>query len=159
MQTFSTMQRNSTFKTFIGLLAFGCFVIYVALTNIYVVLPPLLGLLFLAFCFYLKRGEYTQFLLVLLCLFWVEFEKNLGFSGLFFYFLLFYVLLYLPMLHFFSNVVWVKIFYVFIIYFGFGVLYFLFLSSVFIDWKEFLGLLSGYILIEGLMVWLYEFKN
>ncbi|MCE3046723.1 hypothetical protein [Helicobacter kayseriensis] len=153
------MQRSGTFKIFIKLLAFGCFVVYIALTNIYAILPPLLGLLFLAFCFYLKRGEYAQFLLVLLCLFWIEFEKNLGFSGLFFYFLLSYLLFYLPMLHFFSHVIWIKIFCVFMIYLGFGILYFLFLSSEAIDWKELLGLLSGYILIEGLLVWLYELKD
>ncbi len=119
----------------------------------------MLGILFLFFCHYLQESDFQKLFLVLLCLLWMELDKNLSFGGLFFYFLFLYFVIYLPLMYLFSKAVYMKIFYVCLVYCGFGILYSLFFASDYVDFGDLLMLLGLYMLGEGVMVLLHEFKN
>lgn len=78
MQEISSMRRNSTTQNFIDIcLLLGILLIYDALSSMHLWLPPLFGILFLAFVnFYQKERYYSLFAFVIvLCVM----EANKGF--------------------------------------------------------------------------------
>lgn len=160
MQTFFSMQRNRTLKKNIGLfLGFIFFGIYLFLTDIFVVLPPMLGILFLCFSSSLKGYDFQKLFFILACLFLIELDKNLPFGSLFFCFVLLYFIAYNPLFYFFKNAFYFKMSFLFLIYFVFGLLVLFFFDHSFDHFWDIFKLIFGYILIEGAMVFFYEYKN
>lgn len=94
MQTFSDMSRNSTTKNIlVNIAILVTFVCYLALSNIYVFLPPLLGLLFTKYIKDFKDANFFgSFVVLILCIFFeLEKSNNIGFLFLLFIFLSFVV--------------------------------------------------------------------
>ena len=85
------MQRSLTYqKPLAPLLYIAVFVIYQALSSVYLFMPPLLGVLFVMFAQSLKREDATTALLIGFCL--VVFEADKGytlFSSIIYFYLLY----------------------------------------------------------------------
>lgn len=160
MQTLFSMQRNSAIKKNIGLfLGFIFFGIYVFLSDIFVVLPLMIGVLFLCFSSSLRESDFQKSCFVLACLFVLELDKSMVFGSLFVCFMFLYFVAYNPLLYFFKNAFYFKMTHLFLVYFLFGALTFVFFDNSFDHFLDIVKLLSGYIFIEGLVVFLYEYKN
>lgn len=160
MQTFFSMQRSSTIKKNIGLfLGFIFFGIYLFLTDIFVVLSPMIGILFLRFSSSLRGYDFQSLFFILACLFFVELDKNIAFGSLFFCFVLLYFIAYNPLFYFFKNAFYFKMTFLCLIYFIFGLLILFFFDHSLDHFFEIFKLILGYILLEGLVVFFYEYKN
>lgn len=160
MQTFFSMQRNSTTKKnitlFLGFIFFG---IYLFFTDLFVVLPPLIGLLFLRFSSSLRQEDFQSLFFILACLFLIELDKNIAFGSLFFCFVLLYFIAYNPLFYFFKNAFYFKMTFLCLIYLIFGLLVLFFFDHAFDHFFDIFKLIFGYILIEGWIVFFYECKN
>lgn len=160
MQIFFRMQRNSVIKKDIGLfLGFIFFGIYIFLTDIFVVLPPMIGVLFLCFSSSIRKYSFEKLLLILACLFLIELDKNIPFGSLFFSFIFLYFVAYNPLFYFFENAFYFKITFLFLIYFLFGLIVLFFFDHSSDHFFDIFKLIVGYILIEGWIVFFYEYKN
>lgn len=160
MQTFFRMQRSSTIKKNISLfLGFIFFGIYIFLTDIFVVLPPMIGILFLRFSSSIRAYDFQSLFFILACLFFIELNKNIAFGSLFFCFMLLYFIAYNPLFYFFKNVFYFKMTFLCLIYLVFGFLVLFFFDHSLDRLFEIFKLIFGYILIEGLVVFFYEYKN
>lgn len=158
MQTFSKMRRNSAFQASISFFfAFALFCLYIFLTDVYLVLPLFLGILFLCFCSSIEELKTRNFVFISLCLFWIELDKSLPFGGLFFLFILAYICIYFPFAYFFKKVFYVKFFCICLIYLCFAIL--CYFSFSFVKVTDFMTLIGTYILIEGMVIFFNESKN
>lgn len=78
MYAFSSMRRNSSYKNFIDIAIFICFLlVYDALSSMYIFLPPLFGILFLSFMRLYQAKRYYSFFAFVLTLFVLEATKGL----------------------------------------------------------------------------------
>ena len=93
------MQRSFTYKTaFVGLLYFTAFLAYTSLASIYLLLPPLFGLLFWHYMHALDQERFSYFILIVLMLLLYEVDKGyLLFSSLIYFYLIYQLVL--PKLH------------------------------------------------------------
>ena len=158
MQTFSKMRRSGTLQASISFfLAFLIFALYIFLTDVYVVLPLFLGILFLCFCSAVQERKTRNLFFILLCLFWLELDKGLPFGSLILLFVLAYVCFYFPCVYFLQKAFYIKFFCVCLIYLCSAIL--CYFSSSFVDFANFITLISVYIFIEGMVVFLNETKN
>ena len=88
MQAFSNMPRNSTFKNILINLSFlVVYVFYLSLSNIYVALPPLLGLLFAKYSRDLRNNDFFGVFVAFLATLFFEVEKSSSMGILFVLFL------------------------------------------------------------------------
>ncbi len=88
------MQRSSTYKKFVkSLFWFLLYVGYLALTTIYLFLPPLMALLFFLFRNALKERDTITFLFVLLSIVFLEAQKGFFLFTVVIYFLIMYRLI------------------------------------------------------------------
>lgn len=90
MQEFSSMSRNSSFKNIIvNLIVLVVFICYLSLSSIYVIFPPLLGILFAKYIKDCKEANFFGMFIVLLLCICFELEKSdmIGFLYLLFLFL------------------------------------------------------------------------
>ncbi len=77
MQTLSFMQRSLTYQKVLKSLGIIiAFVLYQSLSSIYLLLPPLLGVLFFYFINALKKEDLGEVLLIVVLLFIFEAEKD-----------------------------------------------------------------------------------
>lgn len=75
------LYRKSKNISFIyHILGFGFYLIYTSLSDIYPLLPPLVGVLFLIFHKHYNDKNHYVSILVLLCVFYYEFDKSLIFG-------------------------------------------------------------------------------
>lgn len=90
MQTLSGMQRSFAYQTALKQLGFfALFVLYLSLSSIYPLLPPLFAILFVLYMYALKKKEGFLFLLIIFALLLYEAEKGyMLFSALIFFVLL-----------------------------------------------------------------------
>lgn len=158
MQTFSKMRRNSTYQAVVkySLLSLGL-IAYCCLTDLYVILPPLFGILFLLFAKMFKEQKIGLLFLLILYLFFIELDKGMVFGSLFLIFCGLYLTLYLPLSFIFQQVLTLKIFCIFCIYLICLIVFSLmgnFPSGI----NEVLGLSLWYAFLESLVVWFNESK-
>ena len=127
MQTFSNMQRSiPNQKPVTPLLYIIFFVIYSSLSSVYIVLPPLLAVLFVLYSDAIKKDNFLLMMFISFCL--VIFEANKGypiFSSII-YFTLVYKFIIPKIIKNFSCNSCVKISYVLLAYVG----YYLFLMII-----------------------------
>lgn len=93
MQTFSGMQRSFSYQDALNqLLLVGAYVVYISLSSLYLLFPPLLALLFFAYYRALARHDLAGLLVVIFMLLFFEAEKGFWFGStvLFFTFLIHY---------------------------------------------------------------------
>jgi len=95
MQTFSGMQRSIPYQNALNqLFLVGAYVVYVSLSSLYLLFPPLLGLLFFAFNRALNRHDLGALIAVVVMLLVFEAEKGFWFgsSVVFFALLVHYII-------------------------------------------------------------------
>jgi hypothetical protein len=134
MQAFSGMQRNRARQT--SLLTFFLvigYVGYVGLSSVYLLLPPLFGLLFVLFIRALDRDDFFTLILISLMLMLYEVEKGyLLISSLVFFGLVYQFAV--PKLRQYIDCQWcLTLIYILIAYFGFWI-FSLMMSKIF--WME-----------------------
>jgi hypothetical protein len=89
MQTFSGMQRSIPYQNALSqLLLVGAFLVYTGLSTLYLFLPPLLAVLFLAFYKALSRHDLFGVLIVVMMMLIFEAEKGFWFGSTVLYFTL-----------------------------------------------------------------------
>ena len=150
------MQRSLTYKKILtgASLSIG-FILYQSLSSIYLLLPPMLGVLFFYFIYALKKEDLSKLLLVILLLLVFEAEKD---------FLLFSSLVYFTFVYRFviprlrimiSCSICLKIIFLLIAYLGF-IFYSYILSQVLwvevpsFDWHIFYYMFIEFFLVLGL---------
>lgn len=155
MQAFSDMQRNRSRQTaLLTLFWFVGYLGYVSLSSIYLLLPPLFGLLFVGLIRALDRDQFNRLLLIAVLLVLYEVEKGyLLISSIVFFGLTYQFAI--PKLRQYIDCQWcLNLIYIIIAYIGFW-LFSLILSKVFwmetptMDWHVIV-----YILIEFVVVML-----
>ena len=127
MSTLSNMQRNlSNKKPLVPLLYVAIFVVYSSLSSIYLILPPLLAVLFVLYSNAIKKNDFLLIMLISFCL--VIFETNKGYPlfSTIIYFTLVYKVIIPKVIQNFSCNSCVRISYVLLAYVG----YYLFLMIV-----------------------------
>ncbi len=150
------MQRSFTYKKILtGLGLIIGFVLYQSLSSIYLLLPPMLGVLFFYFIYALEKEDLGKLLLVILLLLVFEAEKD---------FLLFSSLVYFTFIYRFviprlsimiSCKVCLKVIYLFIAYLGY-IFYSYILSQVLwvespsFDWHIFYYMFIEFFLVLGI---------
>lgn len=158
MQTFSKMRRNSTYQAIIKYCLLSLvLIVYCCLTDLYVILPPLFGILFLLFAKTLKEQKMGLLFLLLMCLFFIELDKGVLFGSLFLIFCGLYFTFYLPLSFVFQKVFTFKIFCIFCIYL-ICLIVFSFIGNFSSGIGGILGLSLWYVFLEGLVVWFNESK-
>lgn len=151
MQTFSKMQRNRLTQKNIGyFLAFVCFALYCFLGDIFVFLPPMLGVMFVLFSHSIVQRKYANLVLIFLFLLWMECDRGLPLGVLTIFFSFYYFLVYIPMEFLFRKNM--NVVYVFLVYLG----VFILLASLgsygeALEWKKFLALCVYYAIFEGIV--------
>ncbi len=123
MHSFPDMRRNSTYQSFVNTSIFlFALVIYNALSSIYIILPPLFGILFLYFAKLFDSKRYYSFIafIVVLCIF--EADKGFYPGMLFIVYSLVYMFLFHKVIKMFRNVNIFEIFYIPIIYISYIIL-------------------------------------
>ena len=91
------MQRNRIAKKNLGyFLVFIALAIYCFLGDIFLFLPPLLGVAFVLFSHSLKQKKTSNLLLILAYLVWIECDKGLALGTLIIFFMLYYALVFKP---------------------------------------------------------------
>ena len=121
------MQRNlSNKKPLVPLLYITLFVVYSSLSSIYLILPPLLAVLFVLYSNAIKKDDFSLIMLISFCL--VIFEANKGYPlfSTIIYFTLVYKFIIPKIIQNFSCNSCVRISYVLLAYIG----YYLFLVIV-----------------------------
>jgi hypothetical protein len=125
---------------------------YISISSIYLLLPPLLGVLFYFYIDAAERGHLYTLVLVLLMLMFLEAEKGFALFSTIIYFLIAYRLI-IPRLHQYVYCRWCRnLTYVLLAYLGYW-LFALLIAQVFwmplpsFDWH-----ILYYILIESLIV-------
>ena len=127
MSTLSNMQRNLSYKKpLVPLLYITLFVVYSSLSSIYLILPPLLAILFVLYLRAIKNDDFLFILLISFCL--VIFEANKGYPlfSTIIYFTLVYKFIIPKIIQNFNCNFCVRISYVLLAYIG----YYLFLMIV-----------------------------
>lgn len=82
MQTFSGMQRSFAYQNALNLFVLAAvFVAYISLSSLYLLLPPMLAVLFLAYTRYLQRHDLLGVIAVSLMLLVFEAEKGFWFGS------------------------------------------------------------------------------
>lgn len=121
------MQRNlSNKKPLVLLLYISIFIVYSSLSTIYLILPPMLAVLFVLYSNAIKKDDFSAIMLISFCL--VIFEANSGYPlfSTIIYFTLVYKFIMPKIIQNFSCNSCVKIAYVLFAYIG----YYLFLMIV-----------------------------
>lgn len=132
MQTFSSMQRNSTNQaTSLIVLYIIIYVIYESVSSIYIFLPPLFAVLFILFKKAIDEQNLLNLAVISFCL--VIYEANFGlmlFSSIVYFSLIYKFLV--PKIEQNINCKWcINLIYIFIAYFGFY-LFMLLISNIFL---------------------------
>ncbi len=150
------MQRNSAYQTLIlGFALFVAYIGYVSLSSIYLILPPLFGLLFIHFIRAFDRGRFDVLLLIALMLIIFELEKGyLLISSLIFFGLMYHIAV--PRYRQFFNCLWcLDLIYIASAYIGYW-LFLMLIGNVFwmqtpaIDWHVLLYILLEFILVSSI---------
>ncbi|PAF46618.1 hypothetical protein BKH46_06505 [Helicobacter sp. 12S02634-8] len=77
MQTFPHLRRNSTFKeTLKALTLLVSFGIYTCLNDIFLFLPPMIGVLFILYAHASKKNQWIKVLAIVACLIFFELDHN-----------------------------------------------------------------------------------
>lgn len=151
MQTLSKMQRNRITQKNLGyFFAFVFFALYCFLGDIFVFLPPMLGVMFVLFSHSIVQRKYANLVLIFLFLLWMECDRGLPLGVLTIFFTLYYFLIYIPMEFLFRKNM--NVVYVFLVYLG----VFILLASLgsygeALEWKNFLALCVYYAIFEGIV--------
>lgn len=151
MQTLSKMQRNRLTQKNIGyFLAFAFFALYCFLGDIFLFLPPMLGVMFVLFSHSIVQRKYANLVLIFLFLLWMECDRGLPLGVTTLFFSLYYFAVYIPFEFLFRKN---KNFaYVVLVYFGFFIL----LASLgsygeALEWVKFFALCVYYAIFEGIL--------
>ncbi|WP_147288589.1 hypothetical protein [Helicobacter brantae] len=97
MQTFSKMQRNRIVKKNLGyFLVFIALAIYCFLGDIFVFLPPLLGVMFVLFSHSIVQRKTANLILIFAYLLWIECDRGLALGTLIVFYTLYYILVFNP---------------------------------------------------------------
>lgn len=151
MQTFSKMQRNRITQKNLGyFFAFIFLAIYCFLGDIFIFLPPLLGVMFVLFSHSIRQRKNANLALIFLFLLWIECDKGLPLGSLIVFFIFYYLLVFNPIEF------WVRkkmsVLYVFLVYLGLFVLFACLQSyGEALEWKKFFGLCVYYAVLEGVL--------
>lgn len=153
MQTFPSMRRSSTHKTYLKISFWIFLVIYVSITDIIYYLPPLFGIIYVLAQEHYENEEFNIFyFLVPFCIF---FEASKGFPFLsIVLFMAFSFKIILPrfrkLFGYHKAFIPLFIFYAYFGYFGF-----LYLFRFFYEVPSFSWLLLSYAIYESILVWLF----
>ena len=153
MQALSDMQRNLTYQTaLLGFSYFIAYLIYISMSSIYLLLPPLLGVLFWHYQEALKKHNFGYLLLITSMLLIFEVEKGFLLFSSVIYFALFQHLIVPKLKQYVNCTECLKLIYVTLIYLGY-MLFIVLIHQIFwmpmpsMDWY-----IIYYILIEFLIV-------
>lgn len=147
------MQRSLARQNALELFALGAiYLVYVSLSSIYLLLPPLFGLLFFMFMRALDRHNSLQLLVIVFMLLMFESDKGyLLFSSLI-YFLLLYRFVVPAMQQYIQCETCLKFLYIFISYIGFYFYTYLLAQIFWLDVPSMDWHVIYYILIEFVLV-------
>lgn len=147
------MQRSLTHQSALELLVLGgVYLVYVSLSSIYLLLPPLFGLLFYMFMRAIERDQNLQLIVIVFMLLMYESDKGyLLFSSLI-YFVLIYRFVVPLMKQYIECVNCLKFLYVFMSYIGFYFFTFLLAQVFWLDTPSLDWHVIYYILIEFIIV-------
>lgn len=152
MQTFSKMQRNRvTQKSLNYFLAFALLSLYCFLGDIFLFLPPLLGVMFIFFTQFMTQKRYAKLIFVFSFLIWMECDRGLPLGSLIVFFIFYYLVIFNSGEFLFRKNM--NYAYIVLVYLGF----FIFLACLgsygeTLDWKHFLGLCLYYACLEGIII-------
>ncbi len=153
MQALSGMQRNRAYQnTLIPIWSLPLFLVYESLSSLYLLLPPLLGLLFVLMMEAYEREDTRSLFVIIAMLVIFEAEKGYLFLSTFLYFVLLYRLL-IPLLkQYIVCESCLRMFYVILAYVGYTLLMML-LSQIFLfEIPVFGSYMIYYIIIEFLLI-------
>jgi len=147
------MQRSITYQNPLApLLYIAVFVIYQALSSVYLFMPPLLGVLFVMFAQSLKRKDASTALLIAFCLVVFEADKGYTLFSSIIYFYLLYKFILPKLIQSFSCHACLQITYIVLAYLGFY-LFSILLSNIFLlPLPQINYYIVYYIVIEFLIV-------
>ncbi|RDU69651.1 hypothetical protein CQA62_03110 [Helicobacter cholecystus] len=92
------MRRNSlTQKALSYFVIFLLYIFYCTMGNLYIFLPPLLGLFFILFAHALRNNKIIHLTLIIAMLLWLDCERGMPFGGMIVYFLLLYAVIFIPL--------------------------------------------------------------
>lgn len=156
MQTFSTMRRNSTDKRNLRIFFLVLFFLfYVAITDIYYILPPLFGVAYVIA--QEKYEEQSFWIFYFIVPFFIYFEANKGlplFSTLLFMFFSFKIILPKFRKFFGYSKIFIPLFIVYA-YFGYFAFLYIFSGLFNVETPQFSWLLALYAGIEILLIWVF----
>ncbi|MDA3967397.1 MULTISPECIES: hypothetical protein [Helicobacter] len=156
MQTFSSVRRNSTDKKYLkNIILSICCIVYVCITDIFYLLPPLFGVIYILSQEYYEQHEYGAFYILVPYFIFFEASKGLLFLSS----ILFIVFSFKIVLPKFRRLFgYSKIFIpLFIFYAYFGYFAFLYLFSYLFDYPSptFSFILVFYSIIESMLIWIF----
>lgn len=160
MHEISGMRRNSTAKNFVdSALFFSVLLIYDALSSMHLFLPPLFGILFLAFVSYYERERYYSLFAFVIVLCVMEANKGFCPALLFIIYCLIYIFLHNRIVKMFKYVNIVELIYIPAVYVALIILNSFFVLNA--QNLPLINLLLWYIFAEILMmvcVWIVNIK-
>ena len=72
-----TYQKTKKINFIVIIFSICFYVLYVTMSDIYPILPPLIGVMFMMFYKYYKNEQFSICILIMLCLFFYELDKSL----------------------------------------------------------------------------------
>jgi len=126
--------------------------VYEALSSIYLLLPPLLGVLFFLFIRSLKKDRLEQLLLISVMLIIFEAEKGYLFASTLFYFTFLYHLVLPKLSHYVHCETCMKFIYILLAYIGYWLFAYIIHQMFWIEMPEMDWYVISYILIEFIIV-------
>lgn len=139
-------------KTFLGLIYLTAFAMYISISSIYLIMPPLLGVLFYHYIDAAEREQLYTLVLLLLMLLFLEAEKGFALFSTIIYFFIAYRLI-IPRLHQYVYCRWCRnLIYMVLAYLGYWLFALLVAQVLWMPLPAFDWHLLYYILIEFLIV-------
>lgn len=146
------MRRSSVTQEIVSyLFAYALFALYCYFADIFLFLPPLLGIFFVLFAHALEKHRVAHITLIIAMLFWLECDKGLPFGSLLVIYLLLYFGMYRPFVFLFrKNISYLCLGFCYLILFLlFGLIgnY-----GATLSWWMILGIFVYYTLVEGVII-------
>jgi hypothetical protein len=153
MQTFSSMQRNISYKKYINIaLVLALFIVYESFTSIYLFLPPLLAIMFFIFVDSIKKEESITLFATSAALIFFEAQKGYVVFSSIVYFTLVYRLVILKMDQYVQCIPCAKAIMVLLAYVGYYLFSYLLADTFLVLEPCFSWYVIYYILVEFLLL-------
>ena len=146
------MRRSSVTQKIVGyFFAYILFALYCYFSDIFVFLPPLLGIFFVLFSHALERNNIPRLAFLIAMLFWLECDRGLPFGIILVIYLLLYIGVYRPFVFLFKKNI--SILCLCVCYFVLFLLFALIGNyGATLRWWEIFGIFAYYALLEGIVI-------